>query len=708
MQVNAATSVDQLHLALSDFFGCRPSRLGDRLIWTPARNRVIAMAILHEPQNGLLELEVTLGCASPTTTIEVHALWARLAAISEQSGKAAVPITPDQDGDGGYRIAARLTLQDKPFDLPRREALGRTLAALEEAAAAIRLREERAARPAPAKVPPHLAGVLRPIAARPHHDSGSSDDAKAICGHLARGMAVAMIGSPARVKLELNRLARVAPNIAVLLHQVPLQKLPEIAAAAKDAGFILAAHCSSLVPRMSLYELGGEVDGALQRLEADALPFLAWGTRDELDAIFAVGQGRHLSPLRPVVHTLSRAEDADIIRALLAERRPGLADDAAARIVSLVLGAMKHHPGKEALLQPLTNLAADREPADTRLPRDLDDLAADLAGRRDTFGVLAETPATPRPDDLRKHLVESLRGTQLEEMLQAELFGQANAIDGLARRLWQEAVSRPAAEPMRLLLAGPSGSGKSLAAKLVAKALGFPYHYVDSASFDSPHAVMTSLAGASRGIVNSYEDGILAQISRRPAVVEVADIDHAQAGVRGALVDFFLRVLQEGTLQTGSGRIVTTIPSVLFIFTSNSAFGPRTPNSPLGFVGKSGRQLREAVIAEIIADLGHAFFSRVGQPIVFGEFTTATAVEVARHEIDRLVRQALGVDRVAQASSVAEAVVGSLAGLEGGARRIIDETREQLCHALRTFDAAGAREVAVRYDAGQIVIDRCE
>ena len=110
MQVNALSSVDQLHLALSDFFGCPPARLGDRLIWTPAKNRVITMAILHEPQNGLLELEVTLGCASATTTIEVHALWARLAAISEQSGKAAVPIIPDKGGDNRYRIAARRIL----------------------------------------------------------------------------------------------------------------------------------------------------------------------------------------------------------------------------------------------------------------------------------------------------------------------------------------------------------------------------------------------------------------------------------------------------------------------------------------------------------------------------------------------------------------------------------------------------------------------
>ena len=84
---------------------------------------------------------------------------------------------------------------------------------------------------------------------------------------------------------------------------------------------------------------------------------------------------------------------------------------------------------------------------------------------------------------------------------------------------------------------------------------------------------MTSLAGVSPGIVSSYNDGVLAKISRRPSVVEVADIDHALLGVRGALCEFFLRILQEGTLQTGSGMVVRTLASGLYIFTTNVAHG---------------------------------------------------------------------------------------------------------------------------------------
>ena len=180
---------------------------------------------------------------------------------------------------------------------------------------------------------------------------------------------------------------------------------------------------------------------------------------------------------------------------------------------------------------------------------------------------------------------------------------------------------------------------------------------------------MSSLAGVSPGIVGSYNDGVLARISRRPSVVEVADLDHARPGVRGTLCDFFLRILQEGTLQSGSGAIIRTLPSVIFIFTTNVAFGVRKAGARLGFGGDRSRaELRQEVVYGALQYLGHAFVSRVGEPVLFGEFSRPAAVAVAETEIRSQASRVTGASQVELCPAVAEHIIGSLATSETGAR----------------------------------------
>jgi ATP-dependent Clp protease ATP-binding subunit ClpA len=292
----------------------------------------------------------------------------------------------------------------------------------------------------------------------------------------------------------------------------------------------------------------------------------------------------------------------------------------------------------------------------------------------------------------------------LGNLLRARILGQDDAISELTKRIWQEAICRPGTEPLRLMLAGPVGTGKSVAAKCVAQVLGWPYHYIDAASFDSEHAVMTSLAGASPGIVNSYNDGVLAKISRRPSVVEVADLDHAQPSVRGALCEFFLRALQEGTLQTGSGMIVRTLPSVIFIFTSNVAYGTRKASSSFGFGQLSRCDIRQRVVTNTLEYLGHAFVSRVGEPILFDEFTRQAALKLVEMEIQSLVGRMTGATMVLISPDVTQQILDSLLTLEAGARGVIDATRSALADALRGCADMAPEQVEVRLTGKAIVI----
>ncbi|KPK43379.1 MAG: hypothetical protein AMK72_13385 [Planctomycetes bacterium SM23_25] len=176
-------------------------------------------------------------------------------------------------------------------------------------------------------------------------------------------------------------------------------------------------------------------------------------------------------------------------------------------------------------------------------------------------------------------------------------------------------------------------------------------------------------------------------------MVEVADLDHAPDHVRADLCDFFLRILEEGTLQTGTGRIVRTCPQLLFMFTSNVAYGPDNATVRVGFAKPSRNQVREWVIDRVVRHLGHAFFSRVGEPCMFDEFTTEAASAIAAMEIRALVGRVLQVERVEVAEGVARQVVADMAA------------KRAVVPALKKVRGKPAGVILVRGQGGQLVVE---
>ena len=709
MQVQTTTTITaegQIRQTVSAALGCQPRQTPEGWTWGPRTESGIRSAVLRPHSGGLQELDLVLASVPETAGISVRHLWELAAVLIKETDLTAVPISPTRDASGGnWQITARLTLSDTAFDLPRLNRLNQAIDLLDHSAKTIQAELPVATGLAP-EIPRQLKDIVQPLTAHMKQDSDVGNVCRYILPHIESGLTVAVVGAPLRIQLELDRLARIAPNIAVLQHPTPIQKLPQLARMVKQAGMILASSCSLLRPRVSVYEQGRELEGTLRELATSGLPMLAFGAREELESVFGVGQGRSHSPLLPVIQSLPAANGVDLVRAALAGRCNGLVRKEVDRLVKMVLDTLDRcAPGKNHLLQPLSNLAAERGPGDSDLPAALVSLAEDLAGRRDTFGTCDEAPASPRPPDVCRHLRQRLGGSDLEDLLRSRIFGQNPALCELARRIWQESICRPGTEPLRIMLAGPVATGKSVAVKYVAEALGYPCYYIDATAFDSEHSVMTSLAGASPGIVNSYNDGVLARISRRPSVVEIADLDHARPGVRGALCEFFLRILQEGTLQTGSGMIIRTLPSVIFIFTSNVAYGTHKADARFGFGSLTRDEVRQRVVSRALEHLGHAFVSRIGQPILFEQFTRQTAIEIAEMEIRSLVGRVTGVATIAAERDVSRQIVDSVPTLETGARGVIDAVRAALAEALRERVDMGAERVVVRLDGQQIVIE---
>lgn len=701
------TNVRKLRIAnvVSGRFGDAPKDTGEKLIWVDESRPGAQQIVLDAPAASSFQMTVVLAKIPDNARIEACSLWNLAAFVHRNTDEKARIVETERDQTTGQmEVAVCLMLRDEPLDLPRLAQLEKVLDALDELAT-----ELQAELPAPIgktpEIPRELRGKVASIPPFAKTDSNIGDVSTSVVQKLDAGMFVALVGEPLRLRVELGRIARSLPNLVVLREPIALQGLPELAGAVHQAGFVLATPSNLLHPRGSVYELGRESESTLCELSASPQPVLAFGSREQLESILGVGQGRTYSPLQPVIEELPSANGADLARAAFGEQ---LSPKACAQLIDPVLTTIQNHAAGsvETLLPPLCNMAAKLGPGNPRLPDQLESMARDLTARRDTFGQIDEAPAQPRSADLSLHLRKRLSGTGLEERMKAELFGQDAAIAQVAHRIWQEAVCRPDDEPLRLFCAGPTGCGKSQTAKILAATLGWSYQYIDAASFDSEHAVASSLAGSAPGIVNSFNDGVLARISRRPSVVEVADLDHARANVRGVLCDFFLRCLEEGTLQTGSGAVVRSIPNLLFVFTSNVAWGSGSrADSKLGFAAVTEDELRARVISHAQESLGHAFVSRVNDPVVFAPFTRATALMVAGNEIRSLLRRVCGAKHVIAERSVAERIVDTLVTTETGARGIVDATRNALCDALRKNVEIQSETVHVKLRGQEVMIE---
>ncbi|MAE63259.1 MAG: hypothetical protein CMJ18_03220 [Phycisphaeraceae bacterium] len=706
-QTHPATSpTQQIERVVTASLGRNPARSGLGLLWEPADETGILSVRLEPPRDGIHVLDVLLARAPDEFRFTLARAWELAANLVTRTDLTAIPAVPRQEAADGLRsIMTRLTLRDAPFDLPRLNRLTEALELLQQCARDIQAELP----PVPGVVPdmpPELAGAADLLAARDLCDSNEGDVSADALRLLGSGLVVALVGSELRVRLELDRIARNAPNVALLNQATPIHQVPQVARIAKCSGIILGAPCGRLRPRTSPYEQGREIESMLKEMTASGLPLLTYGDREELEAVFGLGQGRRHSPLRPVIHDLPAARREDLAHAALDGSAAGTSASANDRLVAPILEAIdRGAPGRDELLQPLAALAADRGPDQPGLTDELASLAADLAERRDTFGTCEQAPAAPRSQDFSRRLRQRLGGPALLDLLQARIRGQEPALCELARRLRIEVMTRHDTEVIRMMLCGPVGTGKSVAVKYLAELLDLPHHYIDACSFDSEHAVKSSLAGAAPGIVNSYHDGVLARIARRASVVEVADLDHAQPGVRSALCDFFLRVLQEGTLQTGSGAVIRTVSSVLFLFTSNTAYGTQAAATPFGFTTFSRDQVRQRVMNRAAEQLGQAFVSRVGAPVLFDNFTRETAIEVAETEIIALVNRVTGAARVDTDPAIAARIIDAAPTLDTGARGVIDAARDLVSGALTDHWNLDAKHVRIRLNEGRVIVE---
>jgi len=168
----------------------------------------------------------------------------------------------------------------------------------------------------------------------------------------------------------------------------------------------------------------------------------------------------------------------------------------------------------------------------------------------------------------------------LERDLKRVVFGQDQALENLSRAILRSraGLSSPDRPVGSFLFTGPTGVGKTEAARQLATQMGVAFLRFDMSEYMEKHSV-ARLIGSPPGYVGFEQGGLLTEaVSKQPhAVLLLDEIEKAHPD----LFNILLQVMDHGTLTDNNGK-QADFHNVVLIMTSN--VGAREMNStPIGF-----------------------------------------------------------------------------------------------------------------------------
>jgi ATP-dependent Clp protease ATP-binding subunit ClpA len=254
----------------------------------------------------------------------------------------------------------------------------------------------------------------------------------------------------------------------------------------------------------------------------------------------------------------------------------------------------KFHDGKvsDEALEAAVDLSVRYQP-DKRLPDkaiDLIDTAAaklkinavDWTVRKshivDIISKFTKIPAEQIGSESTKTLVN------LEETVKAKLYGQDSVVDTVLEKIY---VARAGLKSLNkpignFLFLGPTGTGKTELAKLLAEGMGMKLIRYDMSEFQEKHSA-SKLIGAPPGYVG-YDDSnlgggmLISDVEKNPNCIILFDeIEKAHSDVTNIL----LQLMDEGTITSSNGKKADARNAVI-ILTSNLGAADNERNN-IGF-----------------------------------------------------------------------------------------------------------------------------
>ncbi|MDX9915125.1 MAG: AAA family ATPase, partial [Sphaerochaeta sp.] len=222
------------------------------------------------------------------------------------------------------------------------------------------------------------------------------------------------------------------------------------------------------------------------------------------------------------------------------------------------------------------------------------------------------------------------RYLKLEETLSKEVIGQGEAIVAVSNAIRRnKAGIGDAARPLgSFLFAGPTGVGKTLLAKVLARFLfddEKALTRIDMSEYMEKFSV-SRLIGAPPGYVGYDQGGQLTEVVRRRpySVILFDEIEKAHPDVFNVL----LQLLDDGRLTDGQGRVVDFTNTVV-IMTSNLG-SQRLMSAP-------SKEEGEAMVREVItASFKPEFINRLDEIIVFDRLGSVQIHTIVTLQLDAL------------------------------------------------------------------------
>ena len=178
----------------------------------------------------------------------------------------------------------------------------------------------------------------------------------------------------------------------------------------------------------------------------------------------------------------------------------------------------------------------------------------------------------------------SAKIVDLESNIKQKLYGQDTAVDAVLERVYINfsGIGNEKKPMASFLFLGPTGTGKTELAKLLAENLDMQLLKYDMSEYQEKHTV-SSLIGAPPGYVG-FEDGnigggkLISDISKNPfSVILFDEIEKAHPDV----INIMLQMLDEARLTSSNGKTVN-LRNCIIIMTSN--LGARdNENNNIGF-----------------------------------------------------------------------------------------------------------------------------
>jgi len=342
----------------------------------------------------------------------------------------------------------------------------------------------------------------------------------------------------------------------------------------------------------------------------------------------------------------------------------------------------------------------DEGGADAKLeaPIDADTVIVDVDRIEIVLSRMAQIPPRQVSADAKSAL------KTLESDLQKAVFGQDRALAELASAIkLSRAGLRPKEKPIgSYLFTGPTGVGKTEAARQLAKTMGIELIRFDMSEYMERHTV-SRLIGAPPGYVGYDRGGLLTEaVAKTPhAVLLLDEIEKAHPDVFNVL----LQVMDHGTLTDNNGK-QADFRHVVLIMTSNVG----AQDMARGMVGFGNRDAQGNDSLALRNTFSPEFRNRLDARIAFDPLSPAVMGRV----VDKFVRE-LG-DQLADRDVTIELAESARAYLaekgydkSNGARplsRLIqDEIKKPLGDELLFGQLEHGGHVIVRDENGAITFD---